>query len=320
MKAIGYVEFGGPEVLHVVELPDPVAGQGQVRVRVRAAAVNPTDTLRRAGIRARDGQPAEELSEEDKPMVPGMEFAGVLEEIGPGTETPLSVGDHVMGMLRPKGTHGAYSEQVVVSAESIVRTPAGFDDVAASTLPMNGRSAQMTLDLLDLSSGDTIAVTGAAGTYGAYVVQLAKANGLTVVADAAPKDLELVKSLGADIVVERGDDVAERIEEAVPGGVDGLADGAVLDELVLPAVRPGGCLATVRNWESGPINGVAIRTVRVPNYCCERDKLDKLRDLVEEGKLTLRVAATLPAEQAGEAHRRLAEGGLRGRLVLTFSD
>jgi hypothetical protein len=97
VKAIGYVEFGGPEVLHVVELPDPVPGQGQVRVRVRAAAVSPTDTLWRAGIRARDGQAAEELSEEEKPKAPGMEFAGVLEEIGPGSETPLAVGDHVMG-------------------------------------------------------------------------------------------------------------------------------------------------------------------------------------------------------------------------------
>jgi NADPH2:quinone reductase len=132
--------------------------------------------------------------------------------------------------------------------------------------------------------------------------------------------VELVESLGADIVVERGDDVAKRIVEAVPGGVDGLADGAVLDELVLPAVRRDGCLATVRNWESEPINGVTIRAVRVPNYHREREKLDKLRQLVEDGKLSLRVAATLPAEQAAEAHRRLAEGGLRGRLFLTFND
>ena len=319
MKAIGYEEFGGPEVLHVVELPDPVPGPGEVRVRVHAAAVSPTDTLRRAGIRARDGMPAEELFGQDKPMVPGMEFAGVLEEIGPDTQTELSVGDHVMGMLRPNGTFGAYSEHVVVSAESVVRTPAGVDDVAASTLPLNGLTAQMTLDMLNLKPGGTIAVTGAAGTYGVYVVQLAKANGLRVVADAAPKDRELVQSLGADVIVERGDEVAKRILEAVPGGVDGLADGAVLDELVLSAVRPGGRLATVRHWESAePIDGVTICPVRVRYYVHERAKLDRLRELVEEGKLTLRVAGTLPAEQAGEAHRRLAEGGLRGRLVLIF--
>jgi NADPH2:quinone reductase len=198
-------------------------------------------------------------------MVPGMEFAGVLEEIGLSSETPLSLGEHVMGMLRPKGTHGAYSEQVVVPTDSIVRTPAGFDDVAASTLPMNGLSAQMTLDLLDISPGDTIAVTGAAGTYGAYMAQLAKASGLTVIADAASNDMEVVKSLVADFVVGRGDDVAKRIVEAVPGGVDGLADGAILNELVLPAVRQGGSLATMRNWDSEPINGVAIRKVRVPD-------------------------------------------------------
>lgn len=319
MKAIGYDEFGGPDVLHVVDLPDPDIVPGHVRVRVRAAAVSPTDTLRRAGIRARDLQPDEALTTQGWPMVPGMEFAGIVEEIGPDTMTTLNVGDHVLGILRPNGTFGAYSEQVVVPAESVVRTPEGVNDVAASTLPMNGLTAQMTLDKLELAPGDTIAVTGAAGTYGAYVVQLAKAAGLTVIADAAPKDRDLVKGFGADIIVDRGDDVADRILEAAPDGVDGLADGAVLNELVLPAVRRGGRLATVRHWESEePINGVDVVAVKVRYYFREQDRLKRLRDLVEAGTLTLRVADTLPAEQAAEAHRRLAAGGVRGRIVLTF--
>jgi NADPH:quinone reductase len=99
---------------------------------------------------------------------------------------------------------------------------------------MNGLTARQSLDLLKLSPGQVIAVIGAAGAYGGYVVQLAKAEGLTVIADASEKDEKLVASLGADIVVRRGDDVASRIRRHFPQGVDGLADGAVLNELVIP--------------------------------------------------------------------------------------
>ncbi|MGI5144428.1 MULTISPECIES: NADP-dependent oxidoreductase [unclassified Streptomyces] len=239
MKAIGHTEFGGPEVLHEVELPDPVAGPGEVRIRMHAAAISPTDTVRRAGILAK------EAHGQDKPCVPGMKLAGVLEEIGPDTDTDLSVGDHVMGILLPRGSLGAYSEQIVLPAESVARVPSGVDGIAASTLPMNGLTARMALDKLELKPGQTIGVTGAAGTYGGYVVQLAKAEGLWVVADAAEKDRALVKELGADTVVPPGDDVADCFLEAVSGGVDGLADGAVLNEKVVGAIRPGGRMATV---------------------------------------------------------------------------
>lgn len=318
MKAIGLNEFGGPEVLQPIELLDPTPGRGELLVRVRAAAVSPTDTLRRAGIRARDMQPMPELAEQGFPLVPGMEFAGILDEIGPDTETPLAVGDHVMGTIFPYGTSGAYSELIVVPAESVVRTPKGVDDVAASTLPMNGLTAMATLELLDLRPGQVLGVTGAAGTYGGYVVQLAKVAGLRVIADASDKDRDLVTSLGADIVVERGDDVADRFLEQVPGGLDGLADGAVLNEKVVRAVRTGGNFVTVRHYESEPLDGVRVHAVMVRHNLRDTDKLDQLRQLVEEEKLTLRVADTYPASDAAEAHRRLQTGGTRGRLVLTF--
>ncbi|WP_446045439.1 NADP-dependent oxidoreductase [Streptomyces olivaceus] len=314
MKAIGHVEFGGPEVLHPVELPDPVPGPGEVRIRVRAAAVSPTDTLRRSGVNA------DEMRSQEVPYVPGMELAGVLEEIGPDTDTDLSVGDHVMGIVFPLGSHGAYSEQIVLPSDSVTRTPAGVSDVAASTVPMNGLTARITLDALELVPGQTIAVTGAAGTYGGYVVQLAKAEGLRVVADAADEDRQLVKQLGADIIVPRGDEVAERFLREVPGGVDGLADGALLNEKVVGAVRPGGRLVTLRNYAAEPVNGVTFHPVRVRHYVRDRPRLDRLRELVEAGKVTPRVADTYPAAEAAEAHRRLARGGTRGRLVLTFND
>lgn len=310
MKAVGVVDFGGPEALRVLEVPEPHAGPGQVRIRVRAAAVNPTDTGLRAGLRARDGI--------EPPYVPGMDAAGVVDEIGDGAPADLSVGDHVMAIVVPRGAHGAYAEYVVVPAGSVTHAPAGADDVHACTLPMNGLTARRALDLLDPPSGGTVAVTGAAGAFGGYLVQLAKAAGLRVVADAADRDESLVAGLGADIVVRRGDDVAARVRGAVPDGVDGLGDGALLDAAVLDAVKDGGRIATVRGYRGPAERGVTWHPVMVRDYAEDRARLDRLREQAESGALTCRVADTLPADQAAEAHRRLAAGGVRGRLVLTF--
>jgi NADPH2:quinone reductase len=303
-------EFGGPEMLRVHEVPDPHAGPGEVRIRVHAAAVSPTDTYVRNGARA------DMLRRDPPPYVPGMDAAGVVDEIGEGVTTDLSVGDHVMAIVLPKGSHGAYSELLVVPAESVARVPAGASDAAASTLPMNGLTARLALDLLALAPGQTLAVTGAAGAFGGYMVQLGKADGLRVIADASPEDEALVRQLGADVVVPRGDDVAARIREVVPEGVDGLADGSVQQAKLLPAVRDGGGFAAVRGFEGETERGITIHQVWVRNYAREQAKLDRLRRQVEDGQVTLRVAATYPAEQAAEAHRRLEAGGTRGRFVI----
>ena len=183
---------------------------------------------------------------------------------------------------------------------------------------MNGLTARLSLDLLGLSSGQSLAVTGAAGAYGGYVIQLAKAEGLTVIADASEADHELVAALGADIVVRRGDDVAARIREHFPDGVDGLADGAVQNERVIAAVRDGGAFTAVRGYAGDPQRGINFTATWVRTYDGEFEKLDRLRQLVEAGTVTLRVAETYPPERAGEAHRRLEAGGTRGRLVITF--
>jgi NADPH:quinone reductase-like Zn-dependent oxidoreductase len=163
-----------------------------------------------------------------------------------------------------------------------------------------------------------LAVTGAAGAFGGYVVQLARTEGITVVADASEADEELVRELGADVVVRRGDGVAARIRERFPDGVDGLADGSVQDAAVLPAVRDGGAVTTVRGYRGDGQRGLRVSPVLVRRYAEEQERLDRLREQVEQGELTLRVAATYPADRAAEAHRRLEAGGVRGRLVLTF--
>jgi NADPH:quinone reductase-like Zn-dependent oxidoreductase len=223
-----------------------------------------------------------------------------------------------MGIVVPTGAHGGYREDLVLPGDSVVPAPKGADAVAASTLPMNGLTARFALDLMALAPGQVLAVTGAAGAFGGYVVQLAKADGLTVVADASEADEDLVRGLGADVVVRRGDDVAERIRARFPDGVDGLADGAVQDALVFPAVRDGGAVTTVRGYRGDGQRGLRVFPTLVRRVAQDRAALDRLRQQAEDGVLTLRVARTVPAEQAAEAHRLLEAGGVRGRLVLTF--
>jgi NADPH:quinone reductase-like Zn-dependent oxidoreductase len=311
MRGVGLTEFGEPGVLRVVDLPEVHAGPGEVRIRIRAAAVNPTDTV------LRDGTLAQRLAAIPPPYIPGMDAAGVVDEVGPGVTT-LHVGHEVMAMVLPNGQHGAYRESIVLPSDSVTRTPRGASLVEACTLPMNALTARLTLDQLALRPGQTLAVTGAAGCYGGYVVQLAKADGLRVIADASATDTELVRQLGADVVVPRGDDIAAQIRKVAPEGVDALADGSVQRELAVGAVRDGGKFASVRGWPGNGERGITFVQTWVRDYYHRADLLGRLRQQVESGAVTLRVAATYPAEEAAEAHRRLEAGGTRGRCVILF--
>ena len=312
MRAVGILNFGDPDVLQVVDLPEVHPAQGEVRIRVHAAAVNPTDLMLRNGSRA------EALSTVTPPYIPGMDVAGVIDEIGPGSETDLSVGTLVMAMVVPVGSHGAYRESIVLSIDAVTKAPNGFSHPEVSTLPMNGLTARQSLDQLGLTTGQTIAVTGAAGIYGGYVIQIAKHEGLRVIADASPADEPLVNSLGADIIVPRGDDFSEQVRRVMPEGVDGLADGAVLTELAVGAVRDGGTFASVRGWRGTGERDITFHRTSVRDYDHRSDLLDQLRDFAESGVITLRVAGTYNPEEASEAHRRLEARGTRGRCVIVF--
>ena len=159
----------------MLDLPVEALGPGQVRVRVTAAAVNPTDTGVRAGLRGTGDRPAGGVD------VPGMDVAGVVVELGENVSTDLVAGARVMGIVVPSGPHGGYREDLVLPERSVTRVPAGASDVAAASLPMNGLTARQALDLLGLRPGEVLAVTGAAGAFGGYVIQLAKVEGLTVI-------------------------------------------------------------------------------------------------------------------------------------------
>ena len=312
MRAVGLMTHGGPEVLQVVDVPEVHAGPGQVRLRIHAAAVNPTDTM------ARNGARAEQQKADPPPYIPGMDAAGIVDEVGDGVTTGVKVGDTVMAMVCPTASHGAYREQIVLDQRAVVPAPAGTTHVQACSLPMNGLTARQSLGLLNLPPGQVLAVTGAAGAYGGYVIQLAKSEGLTVIADASDADHELVSSLGADIIVARGNDVATRFREHYPDGVDGLADGAVLNEAVIPAVKDRGAYTSVRHFMGEPQRDISFTATSVRSYDGEYEKLDTLRQQAEAGILTLRIADSMPAAEASEAHRRLEAGGTRGRLVLEF--
>ena len=310
MRAVGITEFGGPEVLRIIERPVPEPGDGEVRIRVAAATVNPTDTVLRSG---RHGQP----DGLEPPYVPGMELAGTVDAAAAGSG--FRPGDPVMAIVSPRSARGgAQAELVVVPADSVARVPGGVGLPEAATLPMNGLTARLALDLLGLGPGETLAVTGAAGAVGGYTIQLAKVAGLRVIADAKPEDAELVRGLGADVVVPRGPEVAEAIRLVVPDGVAALVDAAVIGEPVLPAIRDGGQLAAVRPFRGETERSIAIIPIWVGDYLHEQGKLADLADLAAVGRLTLRVNRTLPAERAAEAHQLLEAGGIRGRLVLLF--
>ena len=312
MRAVALWRFGGPEVLEVADLPAPEPGPNEVRIRVMAATVNPTDL----GLRA--GRQADALAKLPPPYVPGMELAGVVDAIGPDTE--WLVADRVMAIVLPTRTgRGAQAEQVVVAADSVAPMPnedTSFE--AAATIPMNGLTARRALDLLALEPGQTLAVTGAAGAVGGYVTQLAAAEGVRVIAVASASDEPLLRDLGAHAFVARSADVAARIRAVAPGGVDAVVDAAVIGRAILPAIRDAGQLAALRAFDGETERGITIRAVRVSEYAHNQDALRRLSTLAAHGELSLRVAESFPPERAADAHRKLAAGGIRGRLVVVF--
>ncbi|GAA0458749.1 NADP-dependent oxidoreductase [Streptomyces olivaceiscleroticus] len=307
-------EYGGPDALRVLDVPEPQPGPGEVRIRVHAVAVNPTDTLLRAGAHA------QRLADREPPYVPGMDAAGVIDQLGPDSDGRLAVGQRVVAVVVPTGPRGGtYADKIVVPAASVVPAPEDVAFTAASTLLMNALTARLALDELSLSAGDTLAVIGAAGALGGYVIQLAKADGLRVIADAKPADEKLVRELGADEVVERGDEVAQRIRELVPDGVPGLVDATLQGEKLFGALADGGRMTVFRGWSGGTERDIEVRPVRVSDFATDTARLDRLARQAEEGVLTLRVAEVFPAERAADAHRLLEAGGVRGRPVIDFS-
>ena len=308
-RAVGITEPGGPEVLEVIERAVREPAEGEVRIAVAAAAVNPTDIgLRAAGA---DGI--------DPPWTPGMDAAGTIESVGPGVDG-FAPGDRVMAAVSPRRPEGgAQASLVVVPAASVVEIPAGATLEQAATLPMNGLTALRGLEMLGLAAGETLAVSGGAGVLASYVIGLARERGLHVIADAKSGEEDLVRGFGADVVVARSDDFAGAVRAVAPQGVPAVYDTALLNEDAFGAIRDGGGLVVVRGWHGGdPPRGIEVHPVFVREVLQRTEWLQELRRLASEGRLALRVAGTYPPEQAAEAQRLMDAGGLRGRALITF--
>jgi NADPH:quinone reductase-like Zn-dependent oxidoreductase len=309
-RAVAIPEPGGPEVLTVIERTVREPAEGEVRIAVTAAAVNPTDiglcAMGAGGI--------------DPPWIPGMDAAGTIESVGPGVDR-LAVGDAVMAAVMPRRPEGgAQAELIVVPAASAVPIPDGVSVEEAATLPMNGLTAMRGLELLGLAEGETLAVAGGAGLLGSYVIGLARERGLRVIADAKAGEEEVVRGFGADVVLPRSDDFAAAVLGVESDGVAGVYDTALLNEDAFGAIRDGGGLVVVRGWQGGEApRDIQVHPVMVRDVLERTEWLEELRALAGAGRLVLRVAGSYPPEQAAEAHRLMDAGGLRGRALITFA-
>lgn len=303
MRAIVFEEFGGPEVLRLGEAEEPHAGPGQVRVKVKAAAVNPVDYKIRYGW-------MQEIFPTPLPAVPGQEFAGIVDEVGEGV-TAAAVGDEVLGWA----TTGAYAQYAL--AESFAPKPAGLDWAEAAALPVATETAQRVLDLLGVRAGETLLVHGAAGSVGAAATQLAVAAGATVIGTASPARHDYLRELGATPVAY-GDGLVARVREAAPQGVDAIFDtagkGALPDSIEL---RGGTTdrIITIADPEAAA-HGVTFSAgmVEAPEIA-----LAEHVRMAVNGKLRIPVAEVFPLEEAVQAQALSETGHARGKLVVTPS-
>lgn len=306
MYGVIVAELGGPEGLRVAELPDPVAGPGQVVVRVGAVCVQPADIAARVGMIPGGPVPP--------PFLCGWDVAGEVASVGDDV-SDLRVGDRVVGMIPwylTRGTPGGYAEFVAMDAEWLVPLPAGLDVAAAATLPLNAVTAHQALALLsldDLDDASTVLVTGASGGVGGFAAQIAAQRGHRVLAVASHDDEAWVGGLGAAEVIARSTDLASI------GPVPVAIDAIPLGDAAVTALKDGGVVVTTR--PTAPIDPSRGIRQQLQLIHLERDVLAALVDQAAAGTLRTRVAATMPLREAAEAHRLVEAGGLRGKIVLT---
>ncbi|WP_314177335.1 NADP-dependent oxidoreductase [Streptomyces winkii] len=301
MRAAALEEFGPPEVLHLTELATPVPEPGQVRIRVKAAGVQPFDCKVRGGWTP-FGTP-------EFPVVPGNEFAGTIDELGDGVGE-FAVGDEVLGFT----VLGSYAEYLVVPADQIVTKPADMPWEIAAGFPGNGQGAHMALGELGVGPGDTVLINAAAGGLGTLSVQLAKAWGAeTVIGTASEANHEYLRSLGA-VPVAYGDGLVERLRAAAPQGVDAALDAAGPDGLraAVEVTKNRDRVITMIAFE-------AAKELGLRDWAGTRSaaRLAELVRLHSEGLLNVHIRATYPLERAADAHRDVGSGHGRGKVVIT---
>jgi NADPH:quinone reductase-like Zn-dependent oxidoreductase len=297
MKAAQFSRFGSPDVLEIVELPDPHPGAGEIRIAVRAAGVNASDWKKRQGT-----------MDPDLPQTLGYEAAGVVDEIGDGV-TDVSVGDRVFG-ASPYGA--AQAELAVLSYWA--RIPEGVDFASAAAIPAAVETAARSLDQLGVTAGTTLLISGASGSVGSAAVQLAVARGARVIGTGGPANHDSLRALGAEPVAY-GDGMAGRVRELAPHGVDRALDVAgsgVLPELIELAGGPDNVI-TVADFAGARQFGVRFSRGDSGRATYA---LALVADELAAGRFSLPVGQTFALADVAEAHRAGESGRVRGKLVL----
>jgi NADPH:quinone reductase-like Zn-dependent oxidoreductase len=296
MRAVQFSEFGGPEVLQIVEVPEPHAGPNEIRVVVNACGVNPIDWKIRQGMMGGD-----------LPRGMGSEVAGVVDQVGDAV-TDVTAGDRVFG----PAANGAADFAVLSNWAHI---PATLDFAGAAALPVAVETAVRSLDLLKVAAGQTLLINGGAGAVGTAAAQLAIARGARVIVTASERNAERLRGYGAE-VTGYGDGMSDRVRGLAPDGVDRVLDmgpGGALAELVALAGDPQHVL-TISDMRGAASAGV--QTTGGSTSVRRWDALDHAATLIEQGKLTVPVQQTFPLEQVADAERLSQEGHVSGKLVL----
>lgn len=310
-KAIIYREVGGPEVLHLEDVPDEIPGAGEVVVAVRAAGVNPIDWKYRSGARGggTDGQPHRL----------GSDAAGVIEAVGEGVDD-FAVGDEVI----VRRARGAYATQVRAAVGQLVRKPEalGWEEAASIGIPVG--TAYQVLRSLAVGAGDTLLLHGGSGAVGQAAIQFARADGATVIATAGAANHDRVRHLGA-IPVAYGAGLEDRVRALAPGGVTVALDAVGTDEAIdvsLALVADRDRIATIVRGREAASWGIHAWSGGSPVPLTDeeqrwRDEATPLvAGLAAEGRFELEIGARFALADAAEAHRASESGTVRGKIVL----
>ena len=299
MKAIVVYQYGGPEVLKFEEVPDPVAGPGEVLVRVAAASVNPIDYKRRAGF-------TKAFYPINFPGQIGVDVAGTVVKVGPGVEG-FSVGDQVFAMA-----DNTYAELCVVKADILAKVPKGLDLIEAAALPLVTTTGNQLASAIGIKAGQTVLVAGAAGNVGRSAAFTAKQLGATVIAGVLKRQVEAAKSAGADRVIATDDDNAIANLPQLDAVAD-TVDGATAQKLIAKD-KPGGVFATV---VGAPQNAAQYPSVKVAHVFSHFDRktLEFMAAAVRDGKLVIPIGPRLPLSKAAEGQALAEKGGI-GKVLL----
>jgi NADPH:quinone reductase-like Zn-dependent oxidoreductase len=303
-KAVQFAEYGPPEVLRLVELPDPQAGPGQVRLVMRAAGVNPIEYKIRSGFMASRRQI-------ELPAGLGSELSGVVDQVGDGV-SEFAIGDEVLGLSQTP----AYAELALSDPKQLVRKPANVDWAPAGGVAIAARTSYTVLGLLDLKPGETLLMHAAAGGVGIVASQLARARGARVIGTAREDNHDFLRSIGVEPVTY-GDGLADRVRALAPDGVDAVFDASGRGELPVSIELAGGPerVVTIAAYDSADYNVVFAGPEQAAKFD-PHAAISEVVGLLGDGKLELPVWKTYPLADAAAAHRESENGHLRGKIIL----